>query len=142
MTDLGTLPGDVSSDADGINSKGQIVGGSFTATTSRAYLWQGGVMTDLNTLIPSSSPLYLLEATGTINSKGQIAGIALVISTGEVHAFLATPGNDKTADENAAAAVGGETTERPTITLPENVLKLLEQRRHFAGFKRGPIGLQ
>ncbi|MGB7731613.1 MAG: hypothetical protein WBL50_26575 [Candidatus Acidiferrum sp.] len=92
MIDLGTLPGDFGSDADGINNLGQVVGGSWdTDGNDSAYIWQKGVMTDLNTLIPADSPLYLLEATGTINDVGQIAGIALQISTGEVHAFLATP---------------------------------------------------
>jgi probable HAF family extracellular repeat protein len=94
MIDLGTLAGDVNSSGDGINNKGQVVGGSCSQdveSSCRAYLWQNGVMTDLNTLIPPNSPLYLLEATGTINDRGQIAGIALQISTGETHAFLATP---------------------------------------------------
>ena len=118
MTDLGTLPGDVSSSGDGINDLGQVVGGSYTASTSRAFLWQDGVMTDLNTLIPPNSPLYLLEATGTINDRGQIAGIALQISTGQTHAFLATPTRGHWAIR-----------ERPKVVLPENVRKLLQQRR-------------
>jgi probable HAF family extracellular repeat protein len=95
MHDLGTLPGDVASDADGINNLGQVVGGSFDAEgNGRAYLWQNGVMTDLNTLIPADSPLYLYEASGAINDHGQIGGVALVTSgehRGEYHAFLATP---------------------------------------------------
>src|SRR5215469_18920794 len=75
MTDLGTLPGDVASEGDAINSKGQVVGGSADMDgNARAFLWQNGVMTDLNTLIPADSPLFLIEATGTINSRGQIAG--------------------------------------------------------------------
>jgi hypothetical protein len=56
-------------------------------------------MTDLDTLIPLDSPLILLEATGTINSRGQIAGIALQKSTGQVHAFLATACDEKHADK-------------------------------------------
>jgi len=137
MTDLGTLPGDVSSSGDGINNKGQVVGGSFDASgNSRAYIWQNGVMTDLNTLIPAGSPLYLLEATGTINARGQIAGIAFVISTGEVHAFLATPRNGEAVVESAATAA---LTQRPKITLPENVRKLLQRQGSFGRFKGGLI---
>jgi len=119
MMDLGTLPGDVGSDGDGINDLGQVVGGSWDADgNDRAYLWQNGVMTDLNTLIPPDSPLYLIEATGTINDWGQIAGIAMVISTGETHAFLATP------------TMGHwEIRERPKVVLSENVRKLVQQRR-------------
>jgi probable HAF family extracellular repeat protein len=119
MIDLGTLPGDVGSDADGINNLGQVVGGSWDADgNDRAYIWQNGVMTDLNTLIPPDSPLYLIEATGTINDWGQIAGIALQISTGDVHAFLATPTWGYWA-----------ISERPKVVLPDDVRKLVQQRR-------------
>ena len=106
MTDLGTLPGDVSSSGDGINNKGQVVGASFDVDgNSRAILWQNGVMTDLNTLIPADSALFLIEATGTINSRGQIAGFALETSSGEVHAFLLTPSNSEFASDSATVAV-------------------------------------
>jgi len=121
MIDLGTLPGDVDSSGDGINNNGQVVGGSCSQdieSSCRAFLWQNGVMTDLNTLIPPDSPLYLLEATGTINDQGQIAGIALQISTGETHAFLATPTNRH-----------WEIRERPKVVLPENLRKMLQRRR-------------
>jgi probable HAF family extracellular repeat protein len=132
MHDLGTLPGDVGSDGDGINSEGQVVGGSWDADgNERAYLWQNGVMTDLNTLIPADSPLYLIEATGTINDQGQIAGIALQISTGEVHAFLATPTTER-----------WPINERPKVVLPENVHKLLQQRPCFRRPGGGFIGPQ
>jgi probable HAF family extracellular repeat protein len=119
MIDLGTLPGDVGSDADGINNLGQVVGGSWDADgNDRAYLWQNGVMRDLNTLIPPDSPLYLIEATGTINDQGQIAGIALQISTGETHAFLAAP------------TIGDwAISERPRVPLPDNVRTLVQQLR-------------
>lgn len=129
MIDLGTLPGDVGSDGDGINNLGQVVGGSWDADgNDRAYLWQNGVMTDLNSLIPADSPLYLIEATGTINDDGQIAGIALQISTGEVHAFLATP-------TTMLWPIG----ERPRVILPDHVRNLLEQRPHTGGRFGGGI---
>jgi len=118
ITDLGTLSGDVSSSGDGLNDWGQVVGGSYSASGgSRAYIWQNGVMTDLNTLIPPNSPLYLLEATGTINDSGQIAGIGLT-SAGDVHAFLATP------------TMGDwEISERPKVALSDDVRKLVQQLR-------------
>lgn len=132
MTDLGTLPGDVSSTGEGINSKGQVVGGSYDVNGNpRPFLWQNGVMTDLNTLIPADSPLQLLEPTGTINARGQIAGYALVISTGEIHAFLATPSAN--IGENATS----EMAPRRNVTLPENVRKLLQRRGLFGRFKGG-----
>jgi probable HAF family extracellular repeat protein len=89
MQDLGTLPGDFYSWANNINSKGQAVGTSFAATRSRAFIWQNGVMTDLNTLIPPNSPLYLLEAFG-INERGQISGFGL-LANGELRAYRLTP---------------------------------------------------
>jgi len=139
MTDLGTLPGDLSSTGEGINNKGQVVGGSYDASGNpRPFFWQNGVMTDLNTLIPADSPLYLLEPTGTINDWGQIAGYALVISTGEVHAFLATPVRSEAAGESAATAAARASTQRPHVPLPENVRNLPKQRA-FARFKAGPI---
>jgi hypothetical protein len=46
-------------------------------------------MTDLNTLIPAKSPLFLMEAL-SINARGQIAGFGR-LSDGEHRGFLANP---------------------------------------------------
>jgi len=128
MTDLGTLPGDVASEGNAINSKGQVAGDSADMDgTDRAFLWQNGMMTDLNTLIPADSPLFLI-AGFSINSRGQIAGIAFEISTGQVHGFLATPSHGHGTGENATLAARGATSERPKVVLPENVRKMLQQR--------------
>jgi probable HAF family extracellular repeat protein len=90
IEDLGTLTGDVNSVALGINDSGEIVGLSLDANFDpHPYLWQNGVMTALNSLIPANSPLFLLLAC-SINSSGEIVGLA-VTSTGEVHGYLATP---------------------------------------------------
>ncbi len=89
MQDLSTLSGDVNSSAVGINDQGVVVGGSIdSAGNSRAFLWQNGVMTDLNTLT-TNPPLYLLFGCA-INSDGVITGLGLT-STGELHTYLATP---------------------------------------------------
>jgi probable HAF family extracellular repeat protein len=123
---VGTLPGDVSSEGDGINDKGQVVGCSSDVDgNSRAYLWQDGVMTDLNALIPADSPLFLLCGSGTINSRGQIAGFALQTSSGEIHGFLATPVYAK---EAATPAVQGKTKGARSVAIPENVRSLLRRR--------------
>jgi hypothetical protein len=46
-------------------------------------------MTDLNTLVVANpSKLYLLEAV-SINSRGEIVGVAL--ANGEAHGFLGIP---------------------------------------------------
>ncbi len=130
MRDLGMLSGDAYSEAWGIDDKGRVVGGSYDANYSgRAFLWQDGVMVDLNTLIPADSQWFLVEADG-INAGGEIVGLAFNMATGEAHAFLATPkGSVPEADAFAAQVA------RPTPVLPKNVLKMVQQRmiRHHAG---------
>ncbi len=124
MTDLGTLPGDVASAATGINNRAQAVGVSMDAAgDGRAFLWQNGVITDLNSLIPPNSPLYLMHAC-SINSQGQIVGFALQISTGELHAYLATPvtGEDKFA---GYASKSGAASAK--IAIPEGARKQLHK---------------
>jgi probable HAF family extracellular repeat protein len=107
MHGLGTLPGDVGSGAWAVNDKGQIVG-----LGSRAILWENGVLTDLNTLVPGPpfSPLYLLSAYD-INTSGEIVGLGLAI-TGEMHGFLAIP-----CDE-AAKGCGDEVTADSAAIVP------------------------
>jgi probable HAF family extracellular repeat protein len=137
MADLGTLSDDVMSSAWGINNWAQVVGNSVDAhDNSRGFLWQWGVMTDLNTLIPSDSPLYLLTANG-INDWGQIVGIAWQWNMSEEHAYLATP--TWYAGENAASAAPRENTQRPFVTLPENIRKLQQRRGPLGLFKGGLI---
>jgi probable HAF family extracellular repeat protein len=101
MRDLGTLPGDSMSLALGINDRGLVAGASLnTSFSPRASVWENGVMTDLNTLIPGNSALYLLLAL-SVNSSGQIVGLAFDTSDNQAHGFLATP-----CDRNYADAEG------------------------------------
>ena len=121
IEDLGTLTGDVNSVALGINDSGEIVGLSLDANFDpHPYLWQDGVMTGLNSLIPANSPLSLLLAC-SINSSGEIVGLA-VTSTGEVHGYLATPSNVAAASEISAPAAQGVTS---PIALPDNARRPL-----------------
>jgi len=97
ITNLGTLPGDFNSFGEGINNQGQVVGSTQDSDLnwSHAFIWQNGVMTDLNTLFPASSNLYATMAN-SISERGQISGMATVLSgpeLGDVHEFLATPVN-------------------------------------------------
>jgi probable HAF family extracellular repeat protein len=94
MQDLGVLPGDLVGAGLAVNNLGDIVGASVSAPgpssgNPRAFLYHHGVMTDLNTLMPPNSPLYLLTACA-INDRGEIAGFG-VSAAGELHAFLAVP---------------------------------------------------
>lgn len=110
MIDLGTLPGDAYSEALGINEEGQIVGASYGAgfSTSRAFIWENGKMTDLNSLVASGSQLYLLYAND-INDQGVIAGGACVLVSGscgsDAPAFMAKPETDRSATGSTRGAV-------------------------------------
>lgn len=91
IQNLGTLPGDVYSEAHGINEQRQVVGVSCDAGGNcRAFLWQDGVMKDLNTLV---APGYtgILTTAQDINDRGVITGRAFEPVTGERPAFMATP---------------------------------------------------
>jgi len=128
MKDLGTLPGDFSSLAKGINDQGQVVGQSCDIDGNcRAFLWQNGGMTDLNTLVPGGgSTLFLFEAF-EINSRGQFVAVGFDASSGDCCAFLATPTNDEAASETVTAA-RGEISQRRKVVLPENTRKMLRER--------------
>jgi probable HAF family extracellular repeat protein len=84
VTDLGTLGG--TSQPLAINDAGQVVGGLFASTgASRAFLWQGDIMTDLNSLIPADSG-WVLEVATAINQAGHIVGLGKL--GGKQRAFL------------------------------------------------------
>lgn len=88
--DLKALAGDLFSEAFAINSHGQVVGVSFGGTSgSRAFIWQNGVLANLNDLV-AIAPDVLLSAQD-INDAGQITGRVRDGVTGEIVAFVATP---------------------------------------------------
>jgi len=127
LTNLGTLPGDFAAIATGINNRGQVVGSTLDSSFnwSRTFIWQDGVMTDLNTLFPASSNLFALMAN-KINERGQISGMAIVLSgpdAGNIHAFLATPAN-----ASVGTSVADVARTHPHSNLPANVGKQLLQR--------------
>src|SRR5215471_8948577 len=79
MVDLGTLPGDPMSLANGINDAGEVVGASIGAgfSTFAAVRWDSGGISDLNTQVTSNpGGLYLLLAFW-IGSSGDIVGIGV-----------------------------------------------------------------
>jgi len=90
-TDLKTLPGDFFSEAFAINSSGQVVGVSFGgANGSHAFLFENGVMKDLNDLVGPGFP-DILRSAQDINEAGQITGRVFETSTGKTLTFVATP---------------------------------------------------
>jgi probable HAF family extracellular repeat protein len=130
IVNLHTLPGDQIAEATGVNNFGQIVGTSFDASGNpRVFLWQEGRIYDLNTLVQPNAPLYLL-ATGDINDRGEITGLACVLEGGacgnEIHTFVAivAPGSLAAARERVAAG-------RPQVSA---ALRSALQRHQLARF--------
>jgi len=125
IQDIGALGTDVMAEPIWINNNSQVSGGSCdNMGNCRAFLWQNKVMTDLNTLIPADSPLYLLFAC-SINDAGEIVGPALNTNTGEIHAYLATPIPGKAAGASDTPAAREASS---PMSLPENVRQMLRQR--------------
>lgn len=73
--------------AQSINNKGQVVG-NFAMIGNPAFIWENGVGTNLNRLIPDSSG-WRLQKAWAINDAGQIVGEGQFNS--QTHAFLLTP---------------------------------------------------
>ncbi|MGH7720369.1 MAG: hypothetical protein ACREON_16185 [Gemmatimonadaceae bacterium] len=88
--DLGVLRGDATSQARGINSRRQVVGVSTGTNGNRAFLWEDGVMKDLNTLVGPGFSDQLVSAQH-INEAGAITGTLLESSTGKTLTFVAVP---------------------------------------------------
>ena len=79
VRDLGFLPEDCASEAFAINSKGDVVGDSYSCNGSldfsrRVFLWKDGSMFDVNQLIAANSGFYITQAF-VINDRGAIGGI-------------------------------------------------------------------
>ena len=94
VTKIGMLPGATNSFAFGINNSNQVVGAStLSNSTSRAFVWLNGTLTDLNSLLPAGFNWDLREARG-INDKGQIVGWG--VTNGQEHAFILSPNTPPT----------------------------------------------
>ena len=91
IVDLGTLAGPVdtlSSQANAINNRGQVVGFSDVAgSVSHAFLYSGGAMSDLGVLAG-----YLGSVATGINNLGQVVGYLFPSGSTANHAFLYSNG--------------------------------------------------
>lgn len=77
-TALGTLGGTTSA-ASGVNALRQVVGASSSALGARAFVWEAGTMTDLNTLVSSTSePIEAIVDAVAIDDAGAIAAQVVV----------------------------------------------------------------
>ncbi len=92
VTDLGTLPG-FSMNAVAINNRGQIIGnatktgGYPQSNFTHPFLWQSGVLHDLNDLTDHKGAM-LTHVLG-LNNRGQIVGYGE--GSGKHYSFLLTP---------------------------------------------------
>ena len=118
VTNLGILPGDGAAFATGINNRTQVVGSTFNSQGwSRGFIWQDNLMTDLNTLISKNSNFYIIAASN-INQRGQISGMAMVLTgpdKDKIHAILLTPSSEEIGESVADFA-----RTHPHSTVPEN----------------------
>lgn len=88
---LAALPNHLTSQATGLNERGQIVGQSCDADGNcRAVVWQRCGVTDLNELLDAGSSLVLTTAND-VDDQGRITGQALDTASGQRVAFVATP---------------------------------------------------
>jgi probable HAF family extracellular repeat protein len=119
--------GDAIGLASGINDQGQVVGSTLDSNLnwSHAFIWQDNVLTTLDTVFPASANLFPVMAN-KINERGQISGMAIVHSgphMGEIHAFLATPVNERVGTSMADVA-----PTHPKANSSANVNKQLLQK--------------
>ena len=92
MINLGSLPQFLNSIGDAINNAGVIVGQAYNGPNgaSHAFIYQDGIMTDLNALMIGNQSLTLLYAND-INNEGIIVGGAYDSKTNTYPAFVAIP---------------------------------------------------
>ena len=97
------------------------------------FISQDGVVTDLNTLVPGDSNLFIIAASN-VNERGQISGMAMVMSgpdEGKIHAVLLTP-----VKERIGTSVADVARTRPGSNLPANVCSHHLQRFGLAHSER------
>ena len=91
MRFIGRLPGDSTSQARGVNSRRQVVGVSTSPEgVSKAFLWDDGVMRNLNGLVQPGFADSLVSAQD-IDESGRITGTLLERSSGRTLPFVAIP---------------------------------------------------
>jgi probable HAF family extracellular repeat protein len=85
LRDLGTLGGPVSFGQD-VNDRGQVIGFSFTdSTTIHPFFWENGTMTDLSLGGTDGD-------SGLVNNRGQSIGVSTLPGDIERHVFLWSEG--------------------------------------------------
>ena len=139
MQDLGILRSDdFFALAESINDKGEVVGISCGPVDCRGFHWEGGVMIDLNSVLPVDSPLLITNAAD-INSGGEIAVQAFDPTVGDSVAAVLIPSvND---DPPLRNFLNRNNVQRNVI-LPEDVRKQLWKRLPLVPFRVGQLPVQ
>ena len=88
LCDLGTLDAGGTAQAWSVNDRGQVVGTSCLGAACKAFLWENGVMQDLNAF--KGSYQNQIENAMAINNLGEISGRARAMD-GTRSAIVATP---------------------------------------------------
>jgi probable HAF family extracellular repeat protein len=114
---LGFLPGHGFSEAFGINNHRQVVGLSCTAavTACRAFLWQDGVMLDLNQFVDLPPGIVRLTHAMDINDDGVITGRAITTSN-TLPAYVARP-------VQPGAALVAKHRSLPPLSIPSEIAR-------------------
>ena len=115
MTDLGAFPGSTYATATAINDQRVAVGWGFldpAGAELRAFVSDGGTLTDLNDLVPPDSGWVLRKALG-INNAGQIVGYGEHDGV-DTRGFLLTPDGGTL----AAAGLAGRVPVAAPVMLP------------------------
>src|SRR5215471_12702871 len=127
------LPGHISNQANGVNEQGQVVGFSCTIDADcRAFLWENGVLKNLNDLVAPGFTGVLLFAQD-INDQGEITGRAFDPATGLRRAFVAVP---VSVSQGQSMVKTTSSTSRASVVLPEEVKQSLRQQRGLGSLSR------
>lgn len=103
---LGLLPGFTHCAATSINDDDQVIGSCWAlGSLQRQFIWQAGVMTQLNDLLPSEANAITRTASD-INNAGQIAGSVLDATLGVFVGAMLTPEVGPLGDLDRDCAVG------------------------------------
>ncbi len=107
------------SEANGINRKGQIVGGMTVGGNYHAFTWDQDVATDIGTLGGATSNAY------GIADRGHVVGTS-AIATGQTHAFLWAKGSVM----HDLGTLGGPTSTARAINAHSTIVGFSELADH------------
>ncbi len=134
VTYLGNFGGN-GSVAFAINNLRQIVGvAGVSADVAHAFLYEDGVITDLNELIPHYSGWELWEAQD-IDDKGRIVGFGLL--RGELRSFLLNPLNEVPEGAKRIPFVSRSYVFEQYLMLGENEFRPWDTESYDFGFLSG-----